>query len=109
MKGKRTFDVEARDATGDHPDFERRKFNWAEPVATNVFHVLDAGVPVMLTPFVASRFCQQCGQDEVCYAVWADKADGPAKLKSFARGHTLHAADLGDEIRLLPDIGRGTG
>ncbi|MBU6531689.1 hypothetical protein ACFUIW_02135 [Streptomyces sp. NPDC057245] len=105
----RTFDVEARDATGDHPDFERRKFNWAEPVATNVFHVLDAGVPVMLTPFVASRFCPQCGQDEVCYAVWADKADGPAKLKSFARGHTLHAADLGDEIRSLPASGRGTG
>ncbi|MCC2265698.1 hypothetical protein LKM28_05300 [Streptomyces sp. CT1-17] len=105
----RTFDVVARDAMGDHPDFERRKFTWAEPVATNVFYVLDAGAPVILSPFVASQFCAQCGQDEVCYAAGADRTGGPADLKSFARGHTLQSPDLGDEIRALPVRGGGGG
>ncbi|MFI6275302.1 hypothetical protein [Streptomyces sp. NPDC050988] len=103
-----TFDVVAHNAMGDHPDFERREFSWTSPVANEVFYVLTAEGPVTLSPFVASLFCPQCQQMEVCYAARADKRTGPAILKSFARGHTLHSADLGDEIRSLPDHRRGT-
>ncbi len=102
----RTFDVVARDVMGDHPDFERRRFTWAEPVATEVFYLLSAGTPVILSPFVASLFCPQCRQMEVCYAAWAGKDTGPAHLKSFDRGHTVHSPELGDEIRALPGLRR---
>ncbi|CAL9655462.1 hypothetical protein [Streptomyces sp. enrichment culture] len=103
----RTFDVVARDVVGDHPDFEQRKFTWAEPVATEVFYLLSAGTPVLLSPFVASLFCPQCRQMEVCYAAWAGRDTGPAHLKSFARGHTVLSPELGDEIRALPGLRRG--
>lgn len=103
-----TFDVVAYDVMGDHPDFERREFTWPNPVANDVFYVLGPEGPVSLSPFVASLFCPQCQQMEVCYAARATKNTGPATLKSFARGHTVHSSDLGDEIRLLPDHQAGT-
>ncbi|MFD5482882.1 hypothetical protein [Streptomyces hawaiiensis] len=97
-----TFDVVAHDVMGDHPDFERCEFTWPNPVATDVFYILNPEGPVSLSPFVASLFCPQCQQMEVCYATRTTKNSGPAALKSFARGHTVHSADLGDEIRSLP-------
>ncbi|MFF2217557.1 hypothetical protein [Streptomyces antibioticus] len=103
-----TFDIVAYDVMGDHPDFERREFTWPHPVANDVFYVLGPEGPVTLSPFVASLFCPQCQQMEVCYAARATRKAGPATLKSFARGHTVHSTDLGDEIRLLPDHQAGT-
>ncbi|WP_143052501.1 hypothetical protein [Streptomyces sp. cf386] len=103
-----TFDVVAHHVMGDHPDFERREFTWPDPVANDVFYVLSAEGPVTLSPFVASLFCPQCRQMEVCYSARAAKNTGPATLKSFARGHTVHSPDLGDEIRSLPDHRQGT-
>ncbi|MFF7309087.1 hypothetical protein [Streptomyces sp. NPDC008137] len=103
-----TFDVVAHDVMGDHPDFERREFTWPNPVANDVFYILSPEGPVSLSPFVASLFCPQCQQMEVCYATRTGKKTGPAVLKSFARGHTVHSADLGDEIRSLPAHRPGT-
>ncbi|MFD5454896.1 hypothetical protein [Streptomyces olivaceus] len=71
-----------------------------------MFCLLPADTPVLLSPFVASLFCPQCRQMEVCHAAPAGKDTGPAHLKRFGRGHTLHSPELGDEIRALPD-GRG--
>ncbi|MGP4009765.1 hypothetical protein [Streptomyces sp. 4N124] len=104
-----TFDVVAHHVMGDHPDFERREFTWTEPVADGMVYVLSPEGPVSLSPFVASLFCQQCRQMEVCYASRADRDSGPATLKSFARGHDVLSNDLGDEIRALPDHRRGAG
>ncbi|MER6187905.1 hypothetical protein [Streptomyces sp. NPDC001652] len=97
-----TFDVIAHDVMGDHPDFERREFTWPNPVANDVFYILSPEGPVSLSPFVASLFCPQCQQMEVCYATRTAKNSGPAILKSFARGHAVHSSNLGDEIRSLP-------
>ncbi|WP_155058724.1 hypothetical protein [Streptomyces blattellae] len=104
-----TFDVVAHHVMGDHPDFERREFTWTQPVADGMFYVLSPDGPVSLSPFVASLFCPQCRQMEVCYASKAVRDSGPATLKSFARGHDVLSDDLGDEIRALPDHRRGTG
>ncbi|MGP3927255.1 hypothetical protein [Streptomyces sp. 8N616] len=98
-----TFDVVAHRAMSDHPDFERQMFTWADPVANDTFYVLSPKGPVALSPFVASRFCPQCQQMEVCYVYRADRNEGPAELKSFGRGHDISAADLGDDVRSLPD------
>lgn len=104
-----TFDVVAHNVMGDHPDFERREFTWPIPVANDEFHVLGPEGPLTLAPFVASVFCAQCQQMEVCYAARAGRNEGPATLKSFARGHTVHSPELGDEVRSLPVLRRGTG
>ncbi|MFE9004754.1 hypothetical protein ACFYOY_21910 [Streptomyces sp. NPDC007875] len=101
----RTFDVVAEDAMGDHPDFERRTFTWARPVGNELFYLLGPEGPVSLSPFVANLFCSQCRQMEVCYAYKVSKGSGAAIFKSFGRGHEIAAAEMGDEIRSLPDQG----
>ncbi|MGP4000721.1 hypothetical protein [Streptomyces sp. 8N706] len=104
-----TFAVVADHAMGDHPDFERRTFTWAAPVADDMFYVLGPEGPVPLSPFVAGGFCPQCRQVEVCYTYRAGKEQGPATLKSFAQGHDISAPGLGDDIRALPDRRRDPG
>ncbi|MCG0286891.1 hypothetical protein [Streptomyces sp. PSAA01] len=100
-----TFDVVAEDAMGDHPDFERQTFTWARPVGNELFYLLGPEGPVSLSPFVANLFCAQCRQMEVCYAYKVSKGNGAAMFKSFGRGHEIVAAEMGDEIRSLPDQG----
>ncbi|MFC8825322.1 hypothetical protein ACFT9I_08195 [Streptomyces sp. NPDC057137] len=96
------FHVIARDATGDHPDFERRIFTWERPVENDMFYVNGPEGPVPLSPFVANSFCEQCSQTEVCYTYRAGKKEGPATLKSFGRGHEIKVPELGPDIRSLP-------
>lgn len=96
------FHVIARDATGDHPDFERRVFTWERPVENDMFYVQGPDGPVPLSPFVANSFCRQCSQAEVCYTYRAGRRDGPATLKSFGRGHEIEVPELGADIRSLP-------
>lgn len=96
------FHVIARDATGDHPDFERRVFTWERPVENDMFYVQSPDGPVPLSPFVANSFCGQCSQTEVCYTYRAAKSNGPATLKSFGRGHEITVPELGADIRSLP-------
>ncbi len=103
---KRSFDVIAKHAMGDHPDFERRRFNWRNPVATDVFYVLTDNGPITLSPFIASLFCPHCQQMEVCYAARAGKNTGPGQFKSFTRGHILQSEALGNDLRALPDSRR---
>lgn len=100
---QRLFKVVARRAMGDHPDFETRTFDWATPVADEMFYVLGPSGPLTLSPFVASRFCSHCQQLEVCYAYKADRRHGPATFKSFDSGHDIPAEELGDDLRSLPD------
>ncbi|QHY97434.1 hypothetical protein SSPS47_20210 [Streptomyces sp. S4.7] len=96
------FHVIARDATGDHPDFERRIFTWERPVENDMFYVHGPAGPVPLSPFVANSFCEQCRQTEVCYTYRTAKNEGPATLKSFGRGHEIKVPVLGADIRSLP-------
>ncbi|MDX6260153.1 MAG: hypothetical protein QOH84_1841 [Kribbellaceae bacterium] len=98
-----SFQVVARRAMGDHPDFETRTFTWATPVADDVFYVLGPAGPLSLSPFIASRFCGRCSQLEVCYAYRTGKQHGPATFKSFDSGHDIPADELGDDLRSLPD------
>ena len=100
---QRLFKVVASRAMGDHPDFETRTFDWATPVADEMFYVLGPSGPLTLSPFVASRFCSHCQQLEVCYAYKADRRHGPATFKSFDSGHDIPAEELGDDLRSLPD------
>jgi hypothetical protein len=100
------FSVVTRRVMGDHPDFENQTFSWTQPVANDMFYVLGPGGPVMLSPFVASRFCSHCQQVEVCYAYKIDRRHGPATFKSFDSGHDIPADELGDDLRALPDRDR---
>lgn len=102
----RTFQVVARNATGDHPEFERQTYEWDEPVASEAFYVLTPEGPVPLSPFVTYTFCPQCRQMETCYASRVPKKrESHATVKSFSRGHEISVPELGDEIRGLPSRG----
>lgn len=48
----RNFHVVARNATGDHPVFERQTYEWDEPVAGDAFYLLVPKGRVPLSPFV---------------------------------------------------------
>jgi hypothetical protein len=102
----RVFDVMTRRVMGDHPDFEMQNFQWGEPVADDMFYVLGPSGPVMMSPFVASRFCTRCHQVEVCYAYRTGRQEGPATFKSFDSGHDIRAEELGDDLRALPERDR---
>ncbi|MFJ9522196.1 hypothetical protein ACIRPK_28580 [Kitasatospora sp. NPDC101801] len=97
----RDFSVVAGYAMGDHPDFERRTYIWTRPVAGDLFYALGPSGPVAMFPYVASLFCPQCEQSEVCYTYKADRTSGPAYLKSFSRGHEISNDELGSEVRSL--------
>lgn len=99
----RNFEVVASDATGDHPDFERRTFTWAHPVGIDMFYVHGPEGPVPLSPFVADLFCPQCRQMEVSYAYKASKGNRVATFKSFGRGHDIAAPHMVDDLLSLPD------
>ncbi|MGR3939309.1 hypothetical protein [Streptomyces sp. BRA346] len=99
----RNFEVVAKDAMGDHPDFERRTFTWEHPVGIDMFYVHGPDGPVPLSPFVADLFCPQCGQMEVSYVYKASKREGTATFKSFGRGHDIAAPHLVDDLLSLPD------
>ncbi|MEU4289145.1 hypothetical protein AB0E63_13080 [Kribbella sp. NPDC026596] len=99
----RVFDVRTQRVMGDHPHFETQNFLWREPVADDMFYVLGSGGPVMMSPFVASRFCTHCHQVEVCYAYRTNRHDGPATFKSFDSGHDIGVEELGDDLRALPE------
>jgi hypothetical protein len=96
------FQVVARDATGDHPEFERQNFTWDRPVGTDMFYALTTRGPVLLAPFVAHPFCHQCRETEISYPSRTGDKEGPLMLKSFGRGHDIEVAELGDDIRGLP-------
>ena len=97
------FDVVTRRVMGDHPDFETQNFTWRQPVADDMFYVLGPTGPVLMSPFVASRFCNHCNQVEVCYAYRTGKREGPATFKSFDSGHDIGVDELGDDLRGLPE------
>ena len=97
------FEVVTRRVMGDHPEFERQNFTWRQPVADDMFYVLGPNGPVLMAPFVASRFCNHCKQDEVCYAYRTGKREGPATFKSFDSGHDIGDDELGDDLRSLPE------
>ncbi|WP_148081869.1 hypothetical protein [Streptomyces botrytidirepellens] len=99
----RDFEVVAQDATGDHPDFERRTFTWEHPVGIDMFYVHGPEGPVPLSPFVADLFCPQCRQMEVSYAYKASKGNRVATFKSFGRGHDIAAPHMVDDLLSLPD------
>jgi len=99
----RDFEIVAKDATGDHPDFERRTFTWEHPVGIDMFYVHGPEGPVPLSPFVADLFCTQCQQMEVSYAYKASKGNRTATFKSFGRGHDIAAPDMVDDLLSLPD------
>ncbi|MBS2962062.1 hypothetical protein KGA66_03310 [Actinocrinis puniceicyclus] len=101
--GRRTFEVTASLTMGGHPDFDLRRFVLTQPVGTDLFYLLDHGAPILLSPFVTSRFCPTCRNLEVCYPVHADSGTGPATMRSFERGHDIEDLQLGDEIRNLTD------
>jgi hypothetical protein len=105
----RLFDVVTRRVMGDHPDFEMQNFEWSEPVADDMFYLLGPSGPVMMSPFVASRFCTHCHQVEVCYAYRTGRRDGPATFKSFDSGHDIGVDELGDDLRDLPERDRNRG
>lgn len=96
----RTFVVTARFATGDHPDFETGSFESSEPLEEDTFYLLRESGPVPLGPFVASRFCEVCRDDQVCYADRVQQSKGTS-FKEFARGHVIFAQDLSAEFRSL--------
>lgn len=98
----RNFHVVARNATGDHPVFERQTYEWDEPVAGDAFYLLAPEGRVPLSPFVTYTFCPQCRQTETCYASRVPKRESHATVKSFSRGHEIAVPELGDEIRGLP-------
>ncbi|GGO50281.1 hypothetical protein [Streptomyces lasiicapitis] len=98
-----TFQVVARDATGDHPVFERREYTWSQPVTNDAFYALTPTGPVPLSPFVTYTFCPDCNQMEACYTTWARASQSHAKVQSFNRGHVMTVPDLGDEVRALLD------
>ncbi|MGW6271631.1 hypothetical protein [Streptomyces sp. NPDC055060] len=98
----RTFHVVARDATGDHPVFERQTYEWDEPVAGDSFYLLAPEGRLPLSPFVTYTFCPQCKQTETCYTFRVPKRENHATVKSFSRGHEIPVPELGDEIRALP-------
>ncbi|WP_158674704.1 hypothetical protein [Streptomyces hoynatensis] len=98
-----TFDVTALHVMGDHPDFERRRFTWSQPVGNGLFYVLTPEGALPLSPFVSRPFCQQCMQLEICYTYRVAKQNDSAQSKSFDRGHEILVDDLGAEIRDLPD------
>jgi hypothetical protein len=97
------FDVVTRRVMGDHPDFETQNFTWRQPVADDMFYVLGPTGPVLMSPFVASRFCNHCNQVEVCYAYRTGRREGPATFKSFDSGHDIGVDELGDDLRSLPE------
>lgn len=97
------FDVVTRRVMGDHPDFETQNFAWRQPVADDMFYVLGPTGPVLMSPFVASRFCNHCNQVEVCYAYRTGRREGPATFKSFDSGHDIGVDELGDDLRSLPE------
>ncbi|MWA10419.1 hypothetical protein [Streptomyces sp. BA2] len=98
----RTFQVVARNATGDHPVFERQTYEWDQPVAADAFYLLAPEGRVPLSPFATYTFCPQCRQTETCYASRVLKRESQATVKSFSRGHEIPVPELGDEIRALP-------
>jgi hypothetical protein len=98
------FDVMARSAMGDHPEFERSRFASTSPLADDTFYALGPRGPIDLTPLVVIRYCQACKQREVCYADRMDQKHG-VTLKSFTTGHVIFDDSLIDEvISLLPPV-----
>ncbi|QEU95072.1 hypothetical protein [Streptomyces kanamyceticus] len=98
----RNFLIVARNATGDHPVFERQTYEWDQPVARDAFYLLAREERVPLSPFVTYTFCPQCRDTETCYTSRVPKGGSDATVKSFSRGHEIPVPDLGDEIRALP-------
>lgn len=96
-----TFEVSADHLMGDHPDFDRLTFPCTAPVADDTVYILGPAGPVALTPFVASRYCAECGQRELCHAHRAGHRRLPAAYKSFGRGHIVPCPELDDEIAAL--------
>ncbi|OEU90428.1 hypothetical protein DB35_04180 [Streptomyces abyssalis] len=101
-----SFHVVAHHVTGNNPDFERRTFVWSKPTAVRTIYVLTPNGPVSLSPFVASRFCRQCLQHEVCYTYKHDSRSDEVLLKSFASGHEIRDSNLTNELAALPQVGR---
>ncbi|MFG2646307.1 hypothetical protein [Streptomyces sp. NPDC048436] len=96
------FHVVARNATGDHPVFERQTYEWDQPVSTDGFYVLAPEGRVPLSPFITYTFCTQCRDMEICYTSRVPKRESYATVKSFSRGHEIHVPELEEEIRGLP-------
>jgi hypothetical protein len=96
-----TFNVTARNAMSDHPEFERRALTSSEPVADGRLYVVFDGRPrIDLTPFVVERVCDVCEHSELFYS---DKLGRGSSLvlKSFGRGHPMADQTLGDDVQLL--------
>lgn len=91
------FSVVARLAMGDHPDFESRPYTWSVPVSRHGFYVLSPRGPVSMSGLVASLYCSQCKQPELCYSYKVEKKDDTVHWKSFSQGHEIWNGDLGSE------------
>ncbi|WP_166487279.1 hypothetical protein [Geodermatophilus obscurus] len=95
------FDVSVAAAMGDHPEFERRRLSFQEPLADGRFYMLVNGdTPVDLTPFVVLQHCDVCNFHELFYA---DRLPGGSStvLKSFGNGHVKTDKTLDEDILLL--------
>ncbi|MEU6853067.1 hypothetical protein ABZ901_24450 [Actinacidiphila alni] len=92
------FNVVARVAMGDHPDFASRPYTWHVPVSRHDVYVLSPQGPVPMSDLVASRYCPQCHQPEMCFASKVDKKHGTIHWKSFARGHGVGESGLRSEM-----------
>lgn len=99
------FEVSARYAMGDHPDFERYTFSSSIPLADNTLYALLPDGPLEFSPFLVSRYCETCRQEEVFYAARV-MADGTS-LTSFGRGHKIFDQDLSSELRALGGASSG--
>ncbi|WP_211225519.1 hypothetical protein [Amycolatopsis nigrescens] len=96
------FEVVAKYAMGDHPEFDRRNVVSAKPVANDSFYLLTPRGPIDLTPFVVNRYCEHCRHEEACFAAKLSK-DGVTTVQSFDLGHQIVDHELADLLRVLPD------
>lgn len=94
------FVVTADRVMGDHPDFETCRFESAAPLADDNFYMKISNGLIDLSPFLASRYCDECHEAEVFYADRLDRVKG-VSLKSFGRGHAIFDASLRGEIEAL--------
>ncbi len=86
---------------GDHPEFERGRLSFREPLADGRLYMLVNGdTPVDLTPFVVLQHCDVCNFPELFYA---DRLPGGRRtvLKSFGNGHVKVDQTLDEDILVL--------
>jgi hypothetical protein len=97
---KGTFSVSALRVMGDHPEFERTRFESGAPLLDETFYLMTALGPIDLTPLVVMRYCNTCHRPEVCYADRIDNRHGVA-LKGFASGHVIFDSTLVGDVQAL--------